>query len=174
MKTPLNRRSPRQHVNNTFWNQVFSWTQLSSCTWLTLTHFLFALTGLHYETPSRWCWQRCRGPTAATCGSAAVCASMASCSLGPCGHKTVHKWVNVTIIKTSPFNSGHVFSDKPLTCSNYSESSIQKTFWAASIMKPCWRVSPALAERESPDKRPQAAVEADRGGHTEDGYDPNG
>lgn len=35
-------------------------------------------------------------------------------------------------------------------------------------------VSPALAERESPDKRPQTAVETDRRGHTEDGYDPNG
>lgn len=33
-------------------------------------------------------------------------------------------------------------------------------------------VVPALAEGESPDKRPQAAVEADRGSQTEDGYDP--
>ena len=35
-------------------------------------------------------------------------------------------------------------------------------------------VSPALAERKSPDKRPKTAVEADRGCHTEDGNDPNG
>lgn len=34
--------------------------------------------------------------------------------------------------------------------------------------------SPALAERNPPDERPQAAVEADGRGHTEDGDDPNG
>lgn len=47
-------------------------------------------------------------------------------------------------------------------------------FWAGKLMKPYRRVLPALAEGESPDKGPQTAVEADRGGHTEDGYDPNG
>lgn len=67
---------------------------------LHLTHFHFALTGLHCETPSRWCWHQRRGPTAATCGSAAVCASMASCSLGPCGHKTVQQSINVSVLKT--------------------------------------------------------------------------
>lgn len=35
-------------------------------------------------------------------------------------------------------------------------------------------VSPAFAERQSPYKRPQAAVEADGGGHAEDNDDPNG
>lgn len=32
---------------------------------------------------------------------------------------------------------------------------------------------PALAERKSPDERPQAAVQANRGGQTEDPDDPN-
>lgn len=36
------------------------------------------------------------------------------------------------------------------------------------------RVLPALAERYSPDERPQAAVEADRGGQTEGPDDPHG
>lgn len=36
------------------------------------------------------------------------------------------------------------------------------------------KASPALAERKSPDKRPQTAVEANRGGHAEDSDHPNG
>ena len=52
---------------------------------------------------------------------------------------------------------------------------IQKLKTFLHIMNPYMRsVSPALAERESPDKRPQTAVEADRRGHAEDGYDPDG
>lgn len=44
----------------------------------------------------------------------------------------------------------------------------------SSFMKPYCVDSPALAERESPDKRPKTAVQADRGGHTEDGNNPDG
>lgn len=72
-----------------------------------LTSFLLVLTGPRCETPSRWCWLRCREPTAAACGSVAACASTAGCSPGSCDQKMVHKslWQYNTIVKTFYFTT---------------------------------------------------------------------